>query len=229
MASHEQALASPGPVRIGRVAQAAGWTLVCLLAAAFIGKYVFHYYLDFTPKGFDVYWTRRWPLLLHLSAGMVALTTGPFQFWTGLRARLPRVHRWVGRLYLAAVALGSAAVLYMAITTTFGWAYGLALAMLALAWASCAGVAWAAILAGAVALHRRWMVRAYVVTFAFVTYRLISDWLPTSQLKPAQDLAVADAWACWVIPLMVTVVIQDLGEIRRAGRRRVARPMQGPV
>ncbi len=73
-----------------------------------------------------------------------------------------------------------------------GWAYGSGLAMLALAWASCGAVAYAAIRRGAVALHRRWMVRSYVVTFAFVIYRLVADVLPTAQLKPASDLAIAD-------------------------------------
>ena len=198
---------------------AAAWTLICLLAAGFIGKYVFHYYLNFGPKGFDVFSPKRWPLLVHMSSGMVALVIGPFQFWTGLKARLPRIHRWMGRTYLVAVAAGSAAGLYMAFTTSGGWAYGAALAMLALAWASCGAVAYAAILRGAVALHRRWMVRTYVVTFAFVIFRLVSDWLPTSQLKPASDLAIADAWGCWAVPLLITVLVQGVGDIRRQGRR----------
>ena len=120
---------------------------------------------------------------------------------------------------MAAVAVGSAVGLYMAVATQGGWAYEAGLAMLALAWASCTGVAWAAILRGAVALHRRWMVRAYVVTFAFVTYRLVADVLPTAQLKPASDLAIADAWGCWSVPLLITVLVQALGDIRRQGRR----------
>lgn len=222
MATQDPALPARAPLSWAWLLAAAGWTLVCLLAAGFIGKYVFHYYLDFSPRGFDVFWPRRWQLVLHMSAGAVALAIGPLQFWTGLRARLPRVHRWVGRIFLVAVALGSAAGLYMALTANSGLAYGSGLAMLAVAWAACTGMAYAAILKGAVALHRRWMVRAYVVTFAFVIFRLVADWLPTSQLKPPQDLAAADAWGCWVIPLMITILIQELGDIRRQGRRRAA-------
>jgi uncharacterized membrane protein len=220
MASQDAVLSSGASKRASGLAVAAAWLVVCALAAGFIYLYVFHYYLNFGPKGFEVYWPRRWGLLAHISAGMVALVIGPFQFWTGLRSRLPKVHRWTGRIYLAAVAVGSLAGLYMAATTTFGWPFGFALAMLALAWAGTAGVAYAAILNGAVALHRRWMVRAYVVTFAFVTFRLINDWLPTSQIKPPGELAVADAWACWVVPLMVTMFIQGLQDARRQGRRR---------
>ncbi len=223
MASQDQAMPTAPSTSGAGLLTAAAWVLVCLLAAGFIYKYVFHYYLHFDAKGFDVYWPRRAGLLVHISSGMVALAIGPFQFWTGLKAKLPWVHRWMGRIYLVAVAAGSAAGLYMAATTTFGWAFGFALAMLAVAWAGCAGIAYTAILNGAVALHRRWMVRAYVVTFAFVIFRLISDWLPTSHIKPALDLSVADAWGCWVIPLMITVAIQEIGDIRRQGRRRPGR------
>ena len=34
------------------------------------------------------------------------------------------------------------------------------------------------------ALHKEWMIRAYVVTFAFVTFRILSDYGPTSRLQP---------------------------------------------
>jgi len=111
----------------------------------------------------------------------------------------------------------------MAATTTYNFPYALGLTMLDLAWISTSAVAYAAILNGAVALHRRWMVRSYVVTFAFVIFRLFSDWLPTSQIKPPEDFAAADAWGCWVIPLMITIAIQEIGDIRRHGRRRAGR------
>ncbi len=222
MAAQDQALPARASISPAGLLVGAVWVIIGGLAVGFIGKYVVHYYLNYGPKEFDVFWPKRWALLAHMSSGAVALLIGPFQFWTGLKARLPRVHRWMGRTYLLAVAAGSAAGLYMAVTTTGGWAYGAGLAMLALAWAFCGAVAYAAIRRGAVALHRRWMVRTYVVTFAFVIFRLFADVLPTSQLKPASDLAIADAWGCWAVPLLVTILIQALGDIRKQGRPRAA-------
>ena len=219
MAAQDRALPARAPISPAGLLVGAVWLFIGLLAVSFIGKYVAHYYLNYGPKEFDTFWPKRWALLAHMSSGTVALLIGPFQFWTGLKARLPRVHRWMGRTYLVAVAAGSAAGLYMALTTSGGWAYGAGLTMLAFAWASCAAVAYAAILKGAVALHRRWMVRAYVVTFAFVIFRLFADVLPTAQLKPASDLAIADAWGCWAVPLLITVLVQAIGDIRRQGRR----------
>jgi hypothetical protein len=56
---------------------------IVALAIAFILKYVFHYYLHYDAAAFDGYWPRRAGLLLH----MVALLTGPWQFFTGLTGK----------------------------------------------------------------------------------------------------------------------------------------------
>jgi hypothetical protein len=58
------------------------------------------------------------------------------------------------------------------------------------------------------------MVRAYVVTFAFVTFRLLNDFGPTSRLQPDNDRANTIVWACWTIPLLITEVILQLRRMR---------------
>jgi hypothetical protein len=63
-------------------------------------------------------------------------------------------------------------------------------------------------------IHKEWMVRAYVVTFAFVTFRLLNDYGPTSHLQPANDRAITIGWASWVLPLLVTEVILQLRRMR---------------
>lgn len=191
------------------------WTLVLALAVGFVAKYVFHYYLNYSPTGFDVYWPRRAGLLVHISAGAIALLLGPWQLWTGFRARYPRIHRWTGRLFLLSMAAGACGSLYLAATTTLGWAYGLGLGGLAMAWVGTSSTAYYAILKGAVAVHRRWMIRAYVVTFGFVTYRLLDEWLPFSRLKPDNDRIITEAWMCWVLPLFVTLIVQAILDVHR--------------
>ena len=53
-----------------------------------------------------MYWTRRGWLFLHINGGTLALLTGPWQFWTGLRQKNLAIHRWTGRLFLLGVAMG---------------------------------------------------------------------------------------------------------------------------
>ncbi len=68
-------------------------------------------------------------------------------------------------------------------------------------------------------IHKQWMVRAYIVTFAFVTFRVFSDYGPTSQLKPAGDLSITLAWASWVVPLFITELIFQLRRMSKASAR----------
>ncbi len=195
-------------------------TALLLIAAWFVYVYVFHYYLNYNPNGFGVFWARRGGLLIHISAGMVALLIGPWQFSRRLRQRHLGLHRLMGRVYLVAVACGSSAGLYLALTTPFGWAWGTGLAALALAWATTAGMAFYAIKQRQIQIHQEWMVRSYMVTFAFVTFRMLNDMGPTSRLQPDNDRAITFVWACWVIPLLAAEVVLQLRSIRSLTRLR---------
>jgi uncharacterized membrane protein len=205
-----------GKSKVGKAfAIVAGVALVAI-AVAFVLKYVFHYYLNYNAKAFDPYWPRRAGLLLHITGGMVALLTAPWQFFTGLTGRRMNVHRYTGRIFLGGVTAGVIGATYLAFTTTFGWAFGFGILGLASAWACTTGMAYYAIKRGEVAIHKEWMIRAYVVTFAFVTFRVFSDYGPTSHLKPAGDLAITLAWASWVVPLFITELILQLGRMRKS-------------
>ena len=148
--------------------------------------------------------------------GMVALLTGPWQFFTGLTGKRMNVHRYTGRIFLGGVTAGVIGATYLAFTTTFGWAFGFGILGLATAWASTTGMAYYAIRKGLVEIHKEWMVRAYIVTFAFVTFRVFNDYGPTSHLKPAGDLGITMAWACWVVPLCVNELRLQLKRIAKA-------------
>jgi uncharacterized membrane protein len=202
---------------------------ILTLALAFVLKYVLRYYLNYNQAAFDDpitgapnHWAERWWLLMHITGGMVALLTGPWQFWTGFRSRYATLHRWTGRLFLAGVALGSVSAYYMAINTAFGWAFGFSLVGLATAWVTTTGMAYYAILKRRIPIHKEWMVRAYVVTFAFVTFRLLNDYGPTSHLLPASDRAVTIGWACWALPLLFTEVVLQLRRMRSQASSRQA-------
>ena len=195
------------------------WTEIVALAAGFVVKYVFHYYLNYNAAAFDPYWPRRAWLLLHISGGMLAILTGPWQLWTGLRTRHMRVHRWTGLLFLLGVGAGSVGAVYLALTTTFGWAFGVSLLGLAAAWLTTTGVSYYAIRKGLVQIHKQWMIRAYVVTFAFVIFRMFNDFGPTSHILPVPDRMVTIGWLCWVVPLGITEVILQLKHMRQVPRQ----------
>jgi uncharacterized membrane protein len=197
---------------------------ILAVAIAFVIKYVFPYYLHYNAAAFNDgapnHWTLRAWLLMHMSGGMVALLTGPWQFWTGFRMRYARLHRLTGRIFLCGVAVGSIGAYRMAIATTFGWAFGFALLGLATAWVTTAGMAFYAILKGQVQTHKEWMVRAYVVTFAFVTFRVLNDYYPGARLQPDGDRAITVGWASWVLPLLFTEIVLQLRRMRSPAASR---------
>ena len=191
--------------------------MVVLLAGTFFLYYVLHYVLQYDKTSYDVYWSRRFGLAPHLFGGTLALFAGPLQLWTGLRRQYPRLHRWVGRVFLCGVSVGVCGAVYLALTTTYGWAYGVALLGLAMAWVTTTGIAYYAIRSNDIQTHRQWMIRAYTVTFAFVTARVFDDWLPLPESGSSIRLA-NDIWLSWSVPLLIVVAIQGAFEISRRNK-----------
>jgi uncharacterized membrane protein len=199
--------------------------VILLVALGFVLRYVFRYYLNFNEtaftdpiKGAANYWMMRGWLLLHITGGMVALLSGPFQFSSRIRKRYLTAHRMTGRVYLIAVCCGALASIRLAIGTTFGWAWGVGLLALAAAWLTTSGMAYYAVRQRQIQIHREWMVRSYIVTFGFVSFRMLNDMGPTSHLQPAGDRALTFIWACWVLPLLAAEVWMQLSRMRQQAR-----------
>jgi uncharacterized membrane protein YozB (DUF420 family) len=62
--------------------------------------------------------------------------------------------------------------------------------------------------------HRDWMLRSYTVTFAFVTFRLIDNWLTGLHLAPPEAIDALMAWACWSVPLLLMEPLIQLRRLR---------------
>ena len=215
--------ATPAPVgvwnRSGKARLAVkilAWAGIISLAVGFVIKYVLFYYRHYDAASFDTFWPRRAWLFLHINGGTLALLTGPWQFWSGLRQRHMSIHRWTGRLFLLGVAAGVVGAVGLVVKEVGYWAFGVGLMGLATAWLVTTAMAYYSIRKGLVALHKEWMIRAYVVTFAFVFFRIMSDYSPMSRLRPEGDRDITIAWACWVVPLAVTEMIFQLRRVRSA-------------
>jgi|tagenome__1003787_1003787.scaffolds.fasta_scaffold20257993_1 uncharacterized membrane protein len=109
---------------------------------------------------------------LHIGFGGLALLLSPLQFATRLRTRSPALHRAVGRVTLAAIAIAGTAALVLAPHNVAGPVGTAGFGLLALLWLVCGGTAFRAIRHGDVDRHRRWVVRTFALTYAAVTLRL---------------------------------------------------------
>ena len=160
------------------------------------------------------YWPRRGWLLVHIAGGLIALLSGPIQLWLGLHSVKMNVHRKLGLLYMAGMTIGSIGAIGLALQTEGGLIFGSGLFFLAVAWISTTSLAYVAIRRGLIDQHREWTIRSYVVTFAFVTFRIGQVVMVGSGLPLLTVLGIM-AWACWAVPLLVTELLIQGRKLRK--------------
>ena len=177
-----------------------------LIALAFFAAAAAPYLLS-SEYNAAQYMGRRPALLVHITFGTIALFSGPVQLWLGLADRKMTLHRTLGIVYMIGVAGSAAAAYVIALQPSAGWIFGTGLMGLATAWLITTTLAFLAIRRQLIDQHKEWMIRSYVVTFAFVFFRIGAVSLkamdPQSELQQVQALALA----AWALPLFLTEAI----------------------
>jgi Predicted membrane protein (DUF2306) len=140
--------------------------------------------------------------ILHTSFGGLALLLAPWQFVGGLRRSYPRVHRWIGRAYVAAVAISGVAAYPVAFGTFAGPIASAGFALMATAWLGTTLVAWRAVRQRRYAVHRRWMIRSFALALSAVTLR-IALVVPVQLQLDFMPLYRVTSWASWIVNLLL--------------------------
>lgn len=174
------------------------WWLMTIMSGG-TAIYAAHYFLG-RPTG---HFGEHFPILLaHITGGSVALLLGPWQFSTKLRERALNLHRWLGRIYLAAVALGSLAGFTLAFFSEEGPPTHFGFGALAVLWFATGLIAYRRILRGNIESHRQWMVRNYALTLAAVTLRNELPLMLVARMQFSHAYVIV-SWLCWVPNLLV--------------------------
>ncbi len=160
---------------------------------------------------------------VHMLGGTIMLFCGTINLYVGLTRKHFRYHRLIGRLYLIGGSIGALIAIYIALgpahkkdgavmlTNTSA-----SLTVLAVAWLAAAGMAWRAARNKRIDSHRDWIIRSYVLAWAFVFCRL------ASRVPAVGDMGEGQAfiWLSWVGPLIVCEIALQW----RAGAKVPARP-----
>lgn len=211
-----------------RIINFAGWAIVLSASLFFLFNNALHYFIygkeQYAGGGF---WPQHAPpLLVHVTFGMIGLLLGPFQFMPAIRNNYPRVHRTMGKIYLISITIAACASFDLSIAkiirTEKAITYGSGLVILATAWLLTSGMAYWSVRRGLYEQHRQWMVRSFVVTCAFITFRFAARVL-TEQFK-VDGNAASDimAWACWAVPLLIAEPLLQLHTIRKGNAVRIS-------
>jgi len=182
------------------------------LALFVVGAFVLYFLYDgvlkyfvWSEASYGYYWQFRLPLALHIVGGLFATLMGVFQLWSGLNRRAMGTHALTGRLYAAGVLIGAIGGLVLAVTSAaYGFAWSVSLIGLSVGWLAITGTAIYCIRTRRVEAHKQWMIRSYILTFAFVTFRLVVDHVPYEAWWgiSVPDMANAMIWTSWVVPLI---------------------------
>jgi len=163
----------------------------------------------------------KWWMLPHAVAGATALLLAPFQFSAKLRRRSPRVHRVLGRLYVAGVVvaaptaipivviLGPPSLVMAAVIQSCGW---LLTTGIALYW----------VRRGDIRQHQEWMVRSYPFAMVFVLTRATLAIPAVKALGEAGLVSVV--WSFVAAACSVPSLIISLRAMSRRVPARSARP-----
>jgi uncharacterized membrane protein len=127
------------------------------------------------------------------------------------------LHRWAGLTYVATGTVASCAVLYMGLHPRLGGiVYGFGLFLNGLFWLAAVAIAYYAIQAGNVPVHKEWMIRAYVLACAgFVGTRVVLDMEFLGDIIGSTALNDLSSWVNWAIPLMITEVVLQIRRLRK--------------
>lgn len=183
------------------------WIFLIVFGGRFIIKDALPYY-GFTEDILGRWWDFKWSLIGHISGGLLAISIGPFQFWKAFRNKYLTTHRWLGRIYLVAILTGSVSSTHLAWTTALEvhWTWALALQGLAFVWITTASMAYLSVIRKRIQQHKDWMIRSYVVTFAFVTFRFLTELPMVKELGPFIEVGPTAIWVSWTVPLLVTEI-----------------------
>ncbi|MGH9501272.1 MAG: DUF2306 domain-containing protein [Terriglobales bacterium] len=194
------------------------------LLFGFIGLmvlYVLRHNESFLVNGADPAWQHyqpfKWWLLPHGLAGACALLLGPMQFSDRLRRRYAKLHRVVGRFYIAGVFIAAPLGFYIQYfqerTGATPRSFSLAAALDAVLWMLTTGIAFAFILKGKVQQHRQWMTRSLAVALVFLEVRVILGVTGWERLGESASETVV--WVCVGFSILLADIVLQVQELHR--------------
>lgn len=183
------------------------WIGIALLTWDFMHNA--EHFLQLTREALGKYFSLKWILILHITAGGGALILGPFQFWERFRTNNWKLHRIVGVLYLLAVLASSLCAVVLAFTTAYAvnWPYAFSLQVWVTVWISSSFIAWHAAIKKKFKLHKEWMTRSYIVTLAFIVSGTILKLPVVQRLGDFADISPSLFWLGWAVPLYIYQVV----------------------
>lgn len=176
--------------------------------------FIAHYthFFRLTPEAMGKYFPVRWIIIGHITAGAAALLSGSVQFVKSFRNRNLKLHRLLGKVYIISILVSSLCALYLTFVTTdqVGVLYTISLWFMIAVWLTATVLAYHTVIRRRIKEHEEWMVRSYIITFAFIVQNFILKIPFVMSLAPFPQLSPNIFWCSWAIPLFGYQVFRTL-------------------
>jgi len=154
---------------------------------------------------------------VHIISGPISLLLGMLLVSQQFRQHWPKWHRSLGRMQVACVLLVvTPSGLWMAKSAAFGPVAGAGFAALALATGLTVALGWRAAVQRRFEVHRRWMLRCFVLLCSAVVIRINGGMGSVLGIE-AEWYYVQSAWTSWIVPWFALEVL-EIVRSRRAVR-----------
>jgi uncharacterized membrane protein len=173
---------------------------------------IFPYLLPPFPTDIDFLLTKqdvlpiavwRWAFYAHISTSLLTLLSGLTQFSRTIYLKYPRIHRFVGKIYVITLLFVSApSGLLMAFYANGGLKTQVAFSLLSVLWWLFTFIAYRKIKTGHTRSHAAFMMRSYALTWSAVTLRLMQFAFGQYQLLDYETAYFVSAWCGWLLNLL---------------------------
>ncbi len=197
------------------------WGLGAVLSAG-VAIFSYRYLAAVGPRAPQILanvYARPW-LYVHIAGAATALLLGPFNFIAAVRRRAPKVHRWIGRIYIGGCLSGGLAGLVVAFGSTAGPIATTGFGTLAVCWVVANAQGWWTARKRRFKDHRAWMIRSFAMTFGAVTLRLYLPLIPLFHVSFLEGYR-AISFLAWV-PNLILAELYLRGVFRKGPPPRMA-------
>ncbi len=159
----------------------------------------------------------------HYTAAVWRCLLGPALLLKEVRNKKYESPPVAGKVYVLCVLVSSVCALCLTFVTTnrVGYMYTVSIWFMLLAWVCTTGIAYWTIRRRMIAEHEEWMVRSYIVTFAFIVQNYILKIPILMSLGSFAEVSPNIFWFSWSLPLFW---VPGLSYNDQEGRNVLQRP-----
>lgn len=144
----------------------------------------------------------------HIFSSLVVLSSGAFLFSNYLLKKWPKLHRWLGKVYvLLLLAVSAPSGMVMAVYANGGWAAKASFLILTPIWWWFTWKGYQTAVRRQFKAHRQWMMRSYALTLSAISLRIYQMMLGQLVYIDPVTQYIFVSWVSWVGNLIVVEIL----------------------